>query len=222
LVLTPFALIDHSVVKKHFSLAMHEGLHELTFVNHFLVFELHLAKAFNKIMLELSSINSAGSLKFVDTNAVFKSSLEITFVNIAVFVLYLSLAMDLSPLKGALVLRTILKIDHSLPVLGVIFPFTDIHISIRVLAETVSLESAIDEMTFVADTAIFHKHAKTVVLAITPLSFIVLALILPDINTVPVKIILIKFAFVAVTSFLEYENSETMHDKRQFTCRRSL
>jgi hypothetical protein len=47
--------------------------------------------------------------------------------------------------------------------------------------------------------------------AFLPLSFVVLALILPDIYSIPIEVVFNEFPFVPMAAFLKYENTETMH-----------
>jgi hypothetical protein len=48
--------------------------------------------------------------------------------------------------------------------------------------------------------------------AFQPLSFVVLALILPDVDSISIEVVFNKLSFIAVAALLEYENTETVHD----------
>lgn len=50
--------------------------------------------------------------------------------------------------------------------------------------------------------------------AISPFSFIILALILPDIDTVAIEVVLNKFTFISMSAFFEHENAEAVHNFR--------
>ena len=50
--------------------------------------------------------------------------------------------------------------------------------------------------------------------AISPFSFIILALILPDIDTVAIEVVFNEFTFISMSAFFEHENAEAVHNFR--------
>ena len=96
--------------------------------------------------------------------------------------------------------------------LCIVFPLAHVHVSIRILAESVSLEFSITEVAFISDTAIFDEHAEAIVSAVAPLSLVVLSLVLPHINAVPIEVVLSEFALVSMSPSLEHKNAEAVHN----------
>jgi 1-acyl-sn-glycerol-3-phosphate acyltransferase len=111
--------------------------------------------------------------------------------------------VDLTSLECTFVLALVLEVHHSLTVASIIFPFSNVHVSVGIFPEATSLKPTINEVPLVTDTAIFDKHAKSMVSTILPLALIVLTLILPDIDTVSAEIILMKFTFITMFTFLK-------------------
>jgi hypothetical protein len=155
----PLSVIRHPIIKHHGALAMHFALEEIALINHLLVLDLKLASPFNLVILELSHVNFEPWFKLIDTHAIFLAVIEFTFVKIAVFVLYLTFAMDKASFEMALILRAIFKINDTFAMLCIVFPFTQIHVSIRIFSETIAMEFSVQEVSLISDAAIFDKHA---------------------------------------------------------------
>ena len=120
--------------------------------------------------------------------------------------------MKQASLEKAFVLRAILVIDHALSVLSIVLPLTHVHVSVRVLAESVALELPVNEIALIAYASVLDKHAETIVLAVPPFAFIVLALVLPHIDAIAVEVVLCELALVSMASALEDEDAKAVHD----------
>lgn len=120
--------------------------------------------------------------------------------------------MYLALFEHSFVLGTIFEVDHTLAMLSIIFPFSDIHVTIWILSEALTTEAAIYEVSLISYASIFNKHSKAIMFAIQPLSFVVLALILPHIDSISIEIVFNELSFIAVAALLEYKNTETMHN----------
>ena len=212
LIFLPFTVINHPVAEEHLALTVHHAIQEFSLIDHLFVIELHLAKPLNQIVLELSCVHSKTGLEFVDPHAILEALFELSIIQIAVLVLDFALAMQQAALENALVLRPVFVVDHALSVLRIVFPFTHVHVAIRVLAESIALELPIDKVALIPDAAILDEHAKTIVLAVAPFTFIVLALVLPHIDTVAVEVVFCEFTLESMTSAFEDEDAKAVHD----------
>lgn len=212
LIILPFAIIDHTVAEEHLAVALHNAILEISLIDQLLIIELHLAHPIHHIVLELSLVHSETGFKLVDSFAVLEAFFELSIIHITVLVLHFAVAVQQAVLEKALVRRTILVIDHALSVLRVVLPLTHVHVAVRVLAESVALELPVYKVPLIADASIFDKHAKTIVLAFPPFAFIVLALVLPHIDTIAVEVVFMEFALVSMASALENENAKAVHD----------
>jgi hypothetical protein len=56
-------------------------------------------------------------------------------------------------------LGAVLKVDDTLSVLCIFLPFTNIHITIWILAETLPAETTINELTLVSYPSVLNEHA---------------------------------------------------------------
>jgi hypothetical protein len=120
--------------------------------------------------------------------------------------------MYLALFEHSFVLGAILEVDHTLAMLSIIFPFSDIHVTIRILSESLTTEAPIYEVSLISYASIFNKHSKAIMFAIQPLSFVVLALILPHIDSISIEVVFNELSFIAMAALLEYKNTETMHN----------
>ena len=120
--------------------------------------------------------------------------------------------MQQASLEKAFVLRAILIIDHALSVLCIFLPLTHVHVAVWVLAKSVTLELTVDKVALIAYASVLDKHAKTIVLALPPFTFIVLALILPHIDTIAVEVVFCEFTLVSMAPAFEDEYAKAVHD----------
>ena len=98
--------------------------------------------------------------------------------------------------------------------LRIVFPIPYVHVPIGVLPEPVPIEAPLHEAPLIADAAILHKHPEAMVPAVSPLTLVVLALMLPHVDAVAVEVVFGEFSFIAVVALLEEEHAETLHHGR--------
>jgi hypothetical protein len=211
LVFDPLSIIDKSIREQHLTAALHNTCYKVTFVDHLFIFKFHSSSANDRILSKFTLVDPQARLESVDTEALLNSVLEVAFIDVAILVLDFSFAVDLALLEGALVLRAVLEKDRALPVFGIVEPFADVHITIWIFSEAVSAELAIDEFALITDASVFDEHAQPIVLPVAPFALIVLALILPNIDSVAIKVVMYELALVPVTSLLEDKHTESMH-----------
>ena len=133
----------------------------------------------------------------------FNTILELTLIKVTVLVFKLSFSMDLATSELALVLRSVFEVHHAFTMLGIIFPVSDIHVSIWIFSKAVSIEATVNKGAFIANTAVFNEHSQAVVFAQMPVALIVLTLVLPNIESVSAEVILYELTLETMVSLLE-------------------
>lgn len=119
--------------------------------------------------------------------------------------------MNLTLPELSLILRSVFKIYHSLPMLSIVSPLTYIHVTVRVFSEPIPLKTAINELSLVPDPSVLHKHPQAAVLTVPPLPLIVLSLVLPYVYPISVEVVLSKLPLEPMSSLLEHKHPESVH-----------
>lgn len=130
--------------------------------------------------------------------------------------------MKLTSFELTLVLTSILKVDHSIATLGIVFPFSDVHVAIWIFAKAIAVKLSILELTLIANAAIFDEHAQAVVFTSGPLALIVLSFILPNVDAIAIKVVFVKFTLKPVSTLFKDEDTKAMHTLLKLSCFVSL